>query len=646
MSLALPSNSPFAWHYYLKDALQARNPFQRVWSKNRRRADGTVGYKFVCATKGQFINQVLNSCPRDEWWWYEVIQEDCPASLYFDFEIEVYDVPGDRLVDCRRRLDYVNVDQDTGDIIVQRYVSVVKQPWKEEECRYVHKYIKYVLQKFLKQQCLPEDMIVLNGSRTQKMSLHILCGSVVLDRNFLSMRYLAWEFSRYLWVCVNTTLLHLLGKRGEWGLPPGFLRLLLLHRQCDKNGWFGVNDTGVDEAVYTRNRCFRILGSSKMGSDVPLCVVPSGRCPTFTFLGVGHRDMSCLLDTLIVRGEEGRMEPLVYRCSEECPHLQYFEKHFEKVHNESRDSFPFNRVKMPYFELRDGHRLFAKRRHGKEAHRDRAGKRQRRDRVYGDVFRGDQGYEGHTYENQVSPTGVYDDDQPFFGVDLVVRKVKEYCVGDNLFHDCVEECGVGEGEEGPPLPLGVPSAFILQGDREGSKLLKCHACGGSYFILDTHYSPRYNFPRVVTAPWPAKMPDLNPIMVANRMCVLDSPCGTGKTYQIKRCLSAMRRFAETDEHGLPNLNVLCCVYRKGLALTLGGEFELAPYTKINPKCAGHIQKWRRVSLCLNSIVRVPLDMLDTYDVVVLDECGFLRRHFITEHMSGRMKECYERLSRV
>ena len=600
------ASANFNYHYYLKDALRSRRPFERIWAKNRRRSDGSVSFKYVCATKRQFYDIVMAKCPKDEWWWYEIIDADSPASLYFDFEIEKFtvdpDVDSDQIVHYRTRLDYLEVPVDIAESVVGRYISLSGRDWEEEECRFVCGVVRYALETFLDIQRLPRDIICLNSSRGSKMSLHLLCRTVIFDRNYLSMRYFSWKFCRYLWTCVNDCFLHHLSAVGWERVPQGLIRLLMLNSQCDERGWFGLNDTGVDEAVYTPGRAFRLVGSSKMGSAVPLNVVPDD-LSGYSFLTRGKRDMSCLEKTLIQRGEDTSMVPLVYRCSEECPYLPYYLKNFEKVHRTTVDRFYFNTMRHPYFEERDGDRLLGKRKAVAGAHRKRARKRHCCDRVYGDVFGEDQGYSGRSYEDQVAPSGVYDDDKWLYGPDFRKRQLKDFEVGDSLFHDCKAECKEKYNpHESPSFPVGVPSAFILGGDREGSKLLKCHACGGRYFILDTHHSPRYAFPRVVEGKYPEKMPDLVPLMMWGRLVVLDANCGSGKTFQIARCLKAWRVSSGLDDLGQPDLKIASFAYRKGLSLTLSDALNLISYTDINDRQPGDLVKWRHVSCCPGSLI--------------------------------------------
>lgn len=44
--------------------------------------------------------------------------------------------------------------------------------------------------------------------------------------------------------------------------------------------------------------------------------------------------------------------------------------------------------------------------------------------------------------------------------------------------------------------------------------------------------------------------------------------------------------------------------------------------------------FRRVAICVNSLARIPEHLLDSYEVLVIDECAEFRRHFIGETMKN------------
>ena len=76
-----------------------------------------------------------------------------------------------------------------------------------------------------------------------------------------------------------------------------------------------------------------------------------------------------------------------------------------------------------------------------------------------------------------SVTSTIFEDKMFYGPDRVLRELKHYKVGDNIFHDCNAEGGMYE----------VPSAFVLKGCGKNvymsNNFLYCHACLGTYAIF-------------------------------------------------------------------------------------------------------------------------------------------------------------------
>ena len=85
-------------------------------------------------------------------------------------------------------------------------------------------------------------------------------------------------------------------------------------------------------------------------------------------------------------------------------------------------------------------------------------------------------------------------------------------------------------------------------------------------------------------------------------------------------------------------------FRRSLALTLSGVFKIQCYTNM---VAGDNGEWDKLSICLDSLVKMPDELVDSeYDVVVLDEAGMLRRHFVLETMVPRWRRCFEVLRRI
>ena len=97
------------------------------------------------------------------------------------------------------------------------------------------------------------------------------------------------------------------------------------------------------------------------------------------------------------------------------------------------------------------------------------------------------------------------------------------------------------------------------------------------------------------------------------------PMGSGKTEVVS---AYMKSFGALQ-------SVLAPSFRSCLALTLSNRLGIGYY-----KLVDNVQGWRRRSVCLNSIVHVPAELLSSYDLVVFDEAGFLRRYMVSETMGA------------
>ena len=88
-------------------------------------------------------------------------------------------------------------------------------------------------------------------------------------------------------------------------------------------------------------------------------------------------------------------------------------------------------------------------------------------------------------------TKIVDDVHKLVGVDYRKHQLRDYHFRDNVFHDCPQEMG----------NTGTPSAFILRGHWEGSKLIHCFACGNTCFFFSTFQPRAYDFRDPVSAPY-------------------------------------------------------------------------------------------------------------------------------------------------
>lgn len=191
-----------------------------------------------------------------------------------------------------------------------------------------------------------------------------------------------------------------------------------------------------------------------------------------------------------------------------------------------------------------------------------------------------------------------DDCETFLDANATERKLSECCEGENLFHNCAAEGGTS----------GVPSAFVVPGrSGDGQPLLHCFACETTYFILPTHSPPLYECNFKLTADYPKK-PEIHQVMMESRkMTVLDIVCGGGKTH-----------IASLFAGAHPVMNILASAARRSICMTLTDRFnensrgvaEFTCYTNIKGAGEAQSQQWKRSCVCLNSVVRIPDDIMD------------------------------------
>jgi hypothetical protein len=165
--------------------------------------------------------------------------------------------------------------------LIQQYREVCSKDWDNDHCVFVHKFLVACVKDFCKEHLeldlKRQDLKVLSGCRITKCSFHVMVPKIVLDRNYMSCRYLSWEFARYVWVRIGTNMTN----RCVWGgcklELEVFLRLGMLEKQADGIGWFGMNDTPVDEVIYSRSRQFRMVGMSKLGGLPMKALLPKDK---------------------------------------------------------------------------------------------------------------------------------------------------------------------------------------------------------------------------------------------------------------------------------------------------------------------------------------------------------------------------------
>ena len=102
--------------------------------------------------------------------------------------------------------------------------------------------------------------------------------SMVLDRNYISMKILSFYLSRFICSRINeyfiswylrftkmNTIHMMLAKDNK--LLHAFFRMLMLEKQANNVGWCGMHNTPVDECVYDSRCQFMLVNNSKLDSN-------------------------------------------------------------------------------------------------------------------------------------------------------------------------------------------------------------------------------------------------------------------------------------------------------------------------------------------------------------------------------------------
>lgn len=222
----------------------------RVFSYELRESDG--GKRAFIVTHPLDLWNVLQMRKPSDRCMYELIAEDAPCKLYFDLEFE-------------RKL---NPTRD-GVTMVKHFIDVVCGEWVD----------------LFGDHCSREDVLWLDSSTTKKFSCHLIFPRM---RMFLNNRE-AGAFVRLL--CEKM-------KRPATTMA----KSALAASEASRASPLVLNKSGkevlfCDEAVYTRNRNFRLFQCTKLNKNTPL-VLSKNDCYVRS-LGRFPEDRDIFLDSLI-----------------------------------------------------------------------------------------------------------------------------------------------------------------------------------------------------------------------------------------------------------------------------------------------------------------------------------------------------------
>ncbi|XP_037556815.1 uncharacterized protein LOC119433630 [Dermacentor silvarum] len=222
----------------------------RVFSYELRESD-VPGKRGYLVTHPLYLWDVLKMRRPSDRCMYEVIAEDAPCKLYFDLEFECKPNPG-----------------RDGVAMVEHFVDAVCREWED----------------LFGDRCSRDDVLWLDSSTPKKFSCHLIFQRMRMFRNNRE----AGAFVHL--VCEKM-------KKGS--VAP---KSALAASRASRANPLVLNKSGkevlfCDEAVYTRNRNFRLFQCTKLKKDTPL-VVSQNDCYVRS-LGKQPDDKDIFLDSLI-----------------------------------------------------------------------------------------------------------------------------------------------------------------------------------------------------------------------------------------------------------------------------------------------------------------------------------------------------------
>ena len=172
--------------------------------------------KFLVTTKEKFYS--FYSQLKQQRHYYEVIPEMSKSKLYFDLEF----------------VKHFNKEKN-GHFMTRKFIS------KVNECLYN----KYKIRNNF------EDVVILESSSVKKFSLHLIFKEVVFPNNRQCGRFV---------------------KKMTEGFSTEEMKMFEINESSGHKGLY------IDETVYSKNRHFRIILSSKIGRAVPLLLSSIDTC--------------------------------------------------------------------------------------------------------------------------------------------------------------------------------------------------------------------------------------------------------------------------------------------------------------------------------------------------------------------------------
>jgi hypothetical protein len=565
----------------------------------------------------------------------EVVLAEIPIPLHFDIEIKKKEcISTAWLVTVLRQnleviADGVFVGEGLVERLVDAYGAVVTKDWTEPQCRSGLEVVRNHITRLV-EMMLPEDafagslgMQVVTGCRANKFSLHVVMSRVFCDSQVLTMPLLVFEIARWF---ASANAMWLVRNEACWETAEGQFRLraLMLCDMADEvwggddSVFFkGYNDTPFDEAIYTANHLLRAPGACKESTAVP-ALAPVEEGGSMLVAGRSFERLFSFDDPGVARWAEhtvccGCVAGAVslqtrylltgWTPSEAYPvPRKWFgakQRHAQAVGGYATSFTLVERVNVERYQERR-----------RSATERRVLNARERQLVCG-------------VDDMMEGRGVIKPEDVFRSESGERKKFKMFVSGEWLYHVH------GQAEE------RSPSAKVFCGG------FTCFGCSQTYGVLRTReVEEDYPFggDEVVSSQDPdAYIAQVGKIdwvaRLLKKFCVVDAPMGSGKTHEISGLVSVAHS----------NKKHVCVVsFRRTLALQQAKRMGISCYLDRTYEQLMSNDDDLLV-ICVNSLFKLgPME----YDYVVLDECGMIRRHFLSSITANVLGKVFDRFVRL
>ena len=558
----------------------------------------------------------------------EVIDPDQPTPLYFDIEIKQADegsLTGFRLgrilkEHCRQ--SDLSFDNRFLDALTNAYQRHAVSLLSEGECVAGLSVVKQHITRSLVRLGYDSvnDFACTTGCRASKFSVHAVSSTLYCDSSVLTMPLVVFEIARTF---TNANLKWLWQNESEWDSDEGHFRLraIMIEKLVHNPGaadeelfmFCGFNDGPFDEAVYSARHLMRAPGCTK--GDKSVCALAPLDSPSVTMksdvqhfskLFPGENDILAFerfCRYLINRPvSEIQRDSLVlltgWKPSDAYPKKRNYYSEY------SKRSKPLNAFTG---DFRDVHGMNPANRFVER----RMTKTRQRQLTLGEISLARK-------RGGIPKLPVFPDDC-FTSEDGEYKAFKRFKVGEFLrhVHNGVEE--------------NTASAKVFAGG------FHCFGCNSTFgYVKDDTKEPEYPYQDediTLTDDHLAYMPDVDwaGITSDKKFVVMDAPMGSGKTQQLQRLTYWL-------EHTKgPDYRVCVVSFRQFLAIQQAKRLETECYLDLTRAELAEGPDF--ITICLNSLWKLSMKR---YDAVIIDECGLVRRHFMSSTCTKMLDRIYDR----